>query len=54
MADPNQDVCPDYMSPEYAEDCLIFTIERKTDAEAAAVLRNLWRVNNTKAIATWE
>jgi hypothetical protein len=54
MADPNRNICPDYKEPEYDDAHIIFTVEGKTDAEAAAILRNLWRFNNTKAIEAWD
>ena len=54
MANPHHDVCPNYLLPEFEEAHLLFTVEGKTNAQAAALLRNIWDFNNNKAIETWD
>ena len=54
MADPNQEVCPDYALPEFDDARLLFTVDGKTDEEAATLLKNLWNLRNTKNIENWE
>ena len=54
MANPHHDICPNYLLPEFEEARLLFTVEGKTDAQAAALLRNIWDFNNNKAIETWD
>jgi len=54
MANPRNDECPDYLDPEFEEACLFFTIEGKTDQEAAALLRNVWIFSNAKATEAWD
>ena len=54
MANPNREVCPDYALPEFDDARLLFTVDGKTDEEAATLLKNLWNLKNTKEIANWE
>lgn len=54
MANPHYDECLDYMLPEFEEAHLLFTVEGKSNQEAAALLRNLWDFSNTKAIKAWD
>ena len=54
MANPHHDECPDYMLQEFEEARLFFTVEGKTDQEAAALLRSLWDFNHNKAIVAWD
>ncbi|KAG9310696.1 hypothetical protein JVU11DRAFT_9290 [Chiua virens] len=54
MANPHLEVEPDYILPEFADARLIFTVEGKTDAQAAALLREVWRFNHQKACETWD
>ena len=35
MANPHHDVCPNYLLPEFEEARLLFTVEGKTDVQAA-------------------
>ena len=46
--------CQNYLLPEFKEARLLFTVEGKTDVQAAALLRNIWDFNNNKAIETWD
>ena len=54
MADPNKEICPNYVLPEFADVQLLFTVDSKTDEEAAVLLKNLWNLKNTKDIGNWE
>ena len=54
MANPHHDTCPNYLLPEFKEAHLLFTVEGKTNAQAATLLRNIWDFNNNKAIETWD
>ena len=54
MANPHHDECPDYMLQEFEEARLFFTVEGKTDQEAAALLRSLWDFNHNKVIVAWD
>ena len=54
MADPNKEICPDYALPEFADARLLFTMDGKTDEEAAVLLKNLWNLKNAKDIGNWE
>ena len=54
MADPYQEICPDYALPEFEEAQLIFTLDGKTKEEAVIFLRNLWNVKNTRDIEIWD
>ena len=54
MANPHFDECLDYLSPDFEEARLMFTVDRKTDKEAALILRNLWIFSNAKAIEAWD
>ena len=54
MANPHLEECPDYRQPEFEEARLLFTVDGKTDAEAALLLQNIWNFNNGKAIAEWD
>ncbi|KAN0088657.1 hypothetical protein V8E55_005714 [Tylopilus felleus] len=47
MANPHYDECPDYMLPEFKEAHLLFTVEGKSNQEAADF-------SNTKAIKAWD
>ena len=42
MANPNQEVCPNHVLPEFGDTQLLFTVNGKTDEEATTLLRNLW------------
>ncbi|KIJ12428.1 hypothetical protein PAXINDRAFT_14752 [Paxillus involutus ATCC 200175] len=53
MTNPHEEECPNYMLPEFEEARLLFTVEGKTDEEAAALLSNLWDFNNNKAKLVW-
>ena len=54
MANPHLEECPDYGQPEFDEAQLFFTVDGKTDEEAAILLQNMWHFNNNKAIAEWD
>ena len=54
MADPNKEICPDYVLPEFADARLLFTVDGKMDEEAAVLLKNLWNLKNAKDIGNWE
>ena len=54
MANPHFDECLDYLSPDFEEAWLMFTVDMKTDKEAALILRNLWIFSNAKAIEAWD
>ena len=54
MANPHFDECPDYLLPDFEEAWLMFTVDGKTDEEAALILRNLWIFSNAKAIEAWD
>ncbi|KAF8415025.1 hypothetical protein L210DRAFT_3340732, partial [Boletus edulis BED1] len=54
MANPHHNERPNYMLPEFEEARLFFTVEGKTDQEAAAWLSNVWDFSNTRAIAAWD
>ncbi|KAF9236638.1 hypothetical protein BU15DRAFT_63807 [Melanogaster broomeanus] len=54
MANPHVTVVPDYTTVEYTEARAIFTAEGKSDHEAAAILTNVWRFNNTRACQLWD
>ena len=54
MADPNQEVCPNYALPEFDDARLLFTVDGKTDEEAVTLLKNLWNLRNTKNIENRE
>ncbi|KAF8836270.1 hypothetical protein BDN67DRAFT_1014839 [Paxillus ammoniavirescens] len=54
MTNPHEDECLNHMLPEFEEARLLFTVEGKTDEEAAALLSNLWDFNNNKAKLAWD
>ncbi|KAF9218816.1 hypothetical protein BS17DRAFT_719493 [Gyrodon lividus] len=54
MADTYQEHAPDYMQDNFTEAHLIFTLDGKTDKEAAAILLNIWQFNNAKAREAWD
>ncbi|KIK77764.1 hypothetical protein PAXRUDRAFT_17279 [Paxillus rubicundulus Ve08.2h10] len=54
MTNPHEEECPNHMLPEFKEARLLFTVEGKTDEEAAALLSNLWDFNNNKAKLVWD
>ncbi|KAF9227994.1 hypothetical protein BS17DRAFT_774613 [Gyrodon lividus] len=54
MANLYQEHAPDYMLDEFTEVRLIFTVDGKTDEEAAAILLNIWQFNNAKAWEAWD
>ena len=54
MADPNLKVCPDYQWPEFDDVWLVFTLNGKTKEEAVVLLRNIWGLNNARAIENWQ
>ncbi|KIK97180.1 hypothetical protein PAXRUDRAFT_136830 [Paxillus rubicundulus Ve08.2h10] len=54
MANPHELEIPDYTSIEYTEACAMFTADRKSDAEAALILANVWHFNNALACQLWD
>ncbi|KIK76717.1 hypothetical protein PAXRUDRAFT_17998 [Paxillus rubicundulus Ve08.2h10] len=54
MTNPHEEECPDHMLLEFKEAHLLFTVEGKTDEEAAALLSNLWDFNNNKEKLVWD
>ncbi|KAF9239287.1 hypothetical protein BU15DRAFT_74709 [Melanogaster broomeanus] len=54
MANPHEMVVPDYTTVEYTEARAMFTAEGKSDHEAATILANVWRFNNTHARQLWD
>ena len=54
MSNPNDEVCPDYLQPEFAEARLIFTVEGKSEEEAAIFLETIWQFNNARDIVRWD
>lgn len=54
MADPNCEHCPDFVLPEFEDERLIFTVDRKIDEEAIKVLRALWVINHNRDIENWD
>ncbi|KAF9230233.1 hypothetical protein BU15DRAFT_69372, partial [Melanogaster broomeanus] len=51
---PHEMVVPDYTTVEYTEARAMFTAEGKSDHEAATILANVWRFNNTHARQLWD
>ena len=54
MANPNQEICPDYALPEFEDAYLLFIVDGKTNKEATTLLKNLWNLKNAKEIVNWE
>ena len=50
MANPHLERCPDYMLPEFQEARFVFTVDGKTEEEAAAYLRSIWQINHDRAV----
>ncbi|KAG9310655.1 hypothetical protein JVU11DRAFT_9235 [Chiua virens] len=46
MNNPDPEAEPDFTLPEYTDARLIFTVEGKTDEEAAAPLKEVWHFNH--------
>jgi hypothetical protein len=54
MADPTRERCPDYMLAEFDNECIVFTVDGKTDEEAVEILRALWTIHHVRDIGRWE
>ena len=50
MYNPHDEVCPDYLQQEFAEARLVFTVEGKSEEEAAIFLETIWQFNNARDI----
>ena len=53
MLNPHLEESLDYLTLDFKETCLIFTVEGRTDEQATVVLRNIWLFNNAKDIEVW-
>ncbi|KAN0078389.1 hypothetical protein V8E55_010446 [Tylopilus felleus] len=51
---PHLEAQPDYALPEFVDAILIFTVEGKSDLEAAALLTEVWRFSHERACALWD
>ena len=54
MSNPHDEVCPDYLQPEFAKAWLVFTVGGKSEEEAAVFLETIWQFNNTRDIEKWD
>jgi hypothetical protein len=54
IIDPNNLQCPDYTLPIYANARAAFVNDTTTEAQAAAILANVWQANNTVDIQQWQ
>lgn len=54
MSNLNDEVCPDYLQPEFAEARLIFMVKGKSEEEADIFLETIWQFNNTRDIVKWD
>ena len=54
MSNPHDEVCPDYLQPEFADARLVFTVEGKSEEEAANFLETIWQFNNNRDIEKWD
>ncbi|KIK87037.1 hypothetical protein PAXRUDRAFT_121306, partial [Paxillus rubicundulus Ve08.2h10] len=54
MSNLHNEVCPDYLQPEFVEAWLVFTVEGKLEEEAAAFLETIWQFNNARDIEKWD
>ncbi|KAF8836641.1 hypothetical protein BDN67DRAFT_983784 [Paxillus ammoniavirescens] len=52
MSNLYNEVCPDYLQLAFTEARLIFTVEGKSEGEAAAFLETIW--HNAKDIGKWD
>ena len=54
MSNPHDEVCLDYLQPEFADARLVFTVEGKSEEEAANFLETIWQFNNNRDIEKWD
>ncbi|KIK74997.1 hypothetical protein PAXRUDRAFT_19358 [Paxillus rubicundulus Ve08.2h10] len=54
MSNPHNEVCPDYLQPEFTKAQLVFTVEGKSEEESVVFLKTIWQFNNARDIEKWD